>query len=459
MRKKRIILVLILLMAVGFATLATSIFINGSTIISVNQSDFKVLFTKTVLDDVKDNSLIVDDTHIVFTTNELKNIGDKSVLEYTIKNNSKNYNALLSMTFTPASTDYIRVTNVLEKDTLESDETTTGTLTVELIKGYVGEEALEESISVEITASAVERDTLGEITSSVRVSAKNTNGQDVYVSSETIVGHEKEELINDLKAAKIISEGNDTNTLINLSSENIDDLGEVELNVSEIAEDGTKILILYFDSVTNEWKFISEETVNNGKINLNVYDKGKIAFALKKDDGTYEVIKLHEYVVESGDLDTVCSVVSIGDEQFIVFGTDENDNIKLISKNIIANSVKFSETNYWVTNSSLDPKYGTSYSTDVYDENSSIYSYIDNYYKMLKTIEPKVLSARLVKKGEESNFSSYSGNSCLYRGVDGYWWTGIAVSSSNVINANKGNLYNSGHKDYLGIRPVIILQR
>ena len=157
MYKKKMMLLTILLMAVGFATLATTLIINGSTIISENSTDFKVLFTNAILDGVEDNSVITDDTHIVFDTKELKNIGDKSTLVYTISNRSRNYDADITMNFFPETTEYIRVTNSLESDSIEALDDIRGTLTIELIKGYAGENTLEESVSVEIEATAKER--------------------------------------------------------------------------------------------------------------------------------------------------------------------------------------------------------------------------------------------------------------------------------------------------------------
>ena len=175
MKKKKSILLAILLMAVGFAAVTTNLIINGSTSINANNADFKVLFTKAVLDDVENNSLITDDTHIVFDTKELKNVGDKSVLVYTIKNNSRNYDADITMSFSPETTEYIRVTNVLDSNSLAAGEETDGTLTIELIKGYVGETTLEESVSVEIEATAKERTELAVVDDEPEEPEENPN--------------------------------------------------------------------------------------------------------------------------------------------------------------------------------------------------------------------------------------------------------------------------------------------
>ena len=99
MKKKKSILLAILLMAVGFATVATNIFINGSTVIGTNTNEFEIIFTKALLDgENKTNEIISGDKKtITFTTNDLKDIGDKSILTYDVANLSTQYDATVSI--------------------------------------------------------------------------------------------------------------------------------------------------------------------------------------------------------------------------------------------------------------------------------------------------------------------------------------------------------------------------
>ncbi len=62
MKKKGSILVAILLLAVGFASISTTLIINGSAKVSENNEDFSVIFTKATLDgqDVYNN--VIDGT-------------------------------------------------------------------------------------------------------------------------------------------------------------------------------------------------------------------------------------------------------------------------------------------------------------------------------------------------------------------------------------------------------------
>ena len=458
MRKKRIILVLILLMAVGFATIATSIFINGSTIISVNQSDFKVLFTKTVLDDVKDNSLIVDDTHIVFTTNELKNIGDKSILVYTIKNNSRNYDALLNMTFSPESTEYIKVTNTLEKNTLESDETTTGTLTVELIKGYVGENALEQSITVEINASAVEKNTLGEITTGIKVSAKDTHGQDILASSETIVGEKRDEIVEQLIQSNVSGYVSEDDKLLEITTGNLNNISTLQFNVSEIADDGERVIILSCDHDTDTWTYVGQDTIENGIIECDLSTNAPVVFAVKQNNGEYQITTFKNYVIKSGDLDTFGSIVSIGDDDFIVIGNDDDNNVKLLLTTFLGDQpIAFSTRAYWYDESTHKKlsKYSDKY---VYDENSLLYEPVNNYLKSLRAIDSNILSARLLSYGEYNSIRDNDGITLTKK-----MWLG-SFDANGYVYIYSPNNYDKYSKTVYSdatayIRPVIILKR
>ena len=166
--KKKTILLVVLLLAVGFAAVTTTLFINGTTNIGTNKSDFDVYYSKAKVNGVEDNSVIQDDTHIVFTQ-EMKKVGETYVLDYDVTNGSRNYDAELSMTCTE-SNEYLSVTNVFDTDTnLPATETRTGKLTIELIKGYVGETTKEVTIECTINANAVERNTLSEGTPADKV--------------------------------------------------------------------------------------------------------------------------------------------------------------------------------------------------------------------------------------------------------------------------------------------------
>ncbi len=163
--KKRNVLILVILLAVGFAAVSTTLIINGTLNIAANENDFHVYFSNAIENGVENKNLIKDDTHIAFSQN-MSLIGEKYILDYDVTNGSRNYDADLKMNCTE-SNEYLKVTNEFDEETnLSATETRTGKLTVEVLKAYVGTEeepTKDIEITCEIVANAVERDSLGEI--------------------------------------------------------------------------------------------------------------------------------------------------------------------------------------------------------------------------------------------------------------------------------------------------------
>ena len=166
MKRKSIIAVTILLLAIGFAAISTTLIINGSTKVGENTDDFSVIFTAASLDgtDVYANVISADKKTITFETNDLKTLNQTSVLNYEVTNNSSNYDAEVQVnckTKENTIAKYTSIKNELEGNAtvIKAKETLNGTLTVTLNKTAT-EEVREEYIC-ELTFNAVERDTLG----------------------------------------------------------------------------------------------------------------------------------------------------------------------------------------------------------------------------------------------------------------------------------------------------------
>ncbi len=62
MIKKGTLIIAILLMAIGFAAISTTLIINGSAKVSENTDDFSVIFTSASLDGTDVYSSVIDDT-------------------------------------------------------------------------------------------------------------------------------------------------------------------------------------------------------------------------------------------------------------------------------------------------------------------------------------------------------------------------------------------------------------
>ena len=156
--KKKGLLIGLLLMAVGFAAVTTTLVINGTSILKKNTDDFKVYYSDALVNGTQDLSVVVDDTHLSFKTT-LDTLGQTYVLDYDVTNSSKNYDAKLKMNCTGGN-EYLTVTNVFDDETiLEALKTRSGKLTLTLAKSYTGND-LDVEIECTIDADAVERNSI-----------------------------------------------------------------------------------------------------------------------------------------------------------------------------------------------------------------------------------------------------------------------------------------------------------
>ena len=167
MKKRSALIIAILVMAIGFAAISTTLIINGSARVSENTEDFSVIFTKASLDGQDVYVNVIDDTKkiINFNTKDLKNLGDTSVLNYEVTNNSSNYDAEVQVNCKVkdnATAKYTSIKNELERNAtvVKAKETLNGTLTITLNKTAI-EEVREEYVC-ELTFNAVERNELGQ---------------------------------------------------------------------------------------------------------------------------------------------------------------------------------------------------------------------------------------------------------------------------------------------------------
>ncbi len=163
MKKKSMLIVAILLMSIGFASISTTLIINGNAKVSENQDDFSVIFTAATLDGKDVYSSVVDDTKkiINFTTSDLKILNQTSILAYEVTNNSSNYDAEVKVTCVPktgTTAKYTSIKNELENNAtvVKAKESVNGTLTIILNKTAMEETTEEYTCKLEF--NAVERD-------------------------------------------------------------------------------------------------------------------------------------------------------------------------------------------------------------------------------------------------------------------------------------------------------------
>ena len=162
MKKKSAIIIAIILMSIGFASISTTLILNGSANVSENNEDFSVIFTAASIDGNDVYSTAVDDTKktITFTTSELKTLGQTSILTYEVINNSSQYDAEVNVTCVPkegTTAKYTSIKNKLENDATKvlAKSSVNGTLTITLNK--TATEEVSEEYTCKLKFNAVER--------------------------------------------------------------------------------------------------------------------------------------------------------------------------------------------------------------------------------------------------------------------------------------------------------------
>ena len=240
MKNKASIVVAILLLAVGFAAVSTTLIINGSAKVGENTNDFSVIFTAATLDgqDVYTNVISQDKKTITFETSDLKTLNQTSVLTYEVTNNSANYDVEVQVNCKVkdnAETKYTSIKNELENNAtvVKAKNTVGGTLTVTLNKTAT-EEVKEEYICT-LEFNAVERDTIGVELTQFQKDSWSTIASNVK-SGNTINYH-----VGDTKKVTIASHINDCSSLTGYGSiyacvSSVEPEKEVTVRISNMSE-------------------------------------------------------------------------------------------------------------------------------------------------------------------------------------------------------------------------------
>ena len=176
-KKKVMILVIVLLLAVGFAAVSTTLILNGTLGVGTNKADFDVRFIVAKVNDVDVSSTAISEDGKTITYEvELENSDSRADLDYTILNNSSQYDAAVTIDCTKLEV-YDEATSSLTEATsaqkgyltITNDHTTTfkinaketedGNLSVKLNQSVV--EPITYKLSCELNVDAVSRDKSG----------------------------------------------------------------------------------------------------------------------------------------------------------------------------------------------------------------------------------------------------------------------------------------------------------
>lgn len=183
-KTKKSILVLVLLLAVGFAAVTTTLYINGVIHLGANATDFEtnVIFTKAELTysdtektAVTTGLIAADGKSITFTTDTLKSINETATLTYDITNNSQYGAELKDMVCTVTNeagsdvteavnnnTEYITLTSSPLSGTLATKGVKeNNTLVIKMRKSYVSTEEGKDTTSYTVRCTIAAEGTTG----------------------------------------------------------------------------------------------------------------------------------------------------------------------------------------------------------------------------------------------------------------------------------------------------------
>ncbi len=168
--KKRSILILVVLLAIGFAAVSTTLIINGTIGIAANKDDFNIIFTNAKLNNVERKDFIDPETKqtITFETNKLTKVDEEAVLDYEVTNTSKLYDGDVKIVCNLIDKndniiedyEYIGIEYEPKSMTVEAGKKETGSITAKLKKAATEDGSVK--LKCRLDAEAKERDKPGE---------------------------------------------------------------------------------------------------------------------------------------------------------------------------------------------------------------------------------------------------------------------------------------------------------
>lgn len=95
----------------------------------------------------------------------------------------------------------------------------------------------------------------------IPVTAVDQNGNDLDATSSLITGAEKNELLDALENQGL-ADPDDVDYLIDVKSDDFEDLADTTFDMSGIAQEGDTVIILHYNEANQEWEYITEDTVD-----------------------------------------------------------------------------------------------------------------------------------------------------------------------------------------------------
>ena len=326
--KKSAIIIAIILMSIGFASISTTLILNGNAKVSENSEDFSVIFTAASIDGKDVYSTAVNDTKkiITFTTSELKTLNQTSVLTYEVTNDSNQYDAEVNVTCVPktgTTAKYTSIKNKLENDVtvVKAKRSVNGTLTVTLNK--TATEEVSEEYTCKLEFNAVERNELGENIPNP-VSFTSDSWKTIQKAVQT--GNTNNYNIGDTKAVDLGSFGTHTVRISNMSA-----------CESEISETACGFVVEFADVITKQQFNSSNTNIGGWKESaMRTYVNGTIFNSLPSDlqnvIATTKVISGHGSTQGETNFETQDKLYLLNSQE--IWGSNDYDTSVGVSKQL-----------------------------------------------------------------------------------------------------------------------------
>ncbi len=347
MGKKRLFLLLILFLVIGFAAVSTTLILAGT--FTIAESDFKVVFNDAYVNGVKSNYIITSEKTIEFTA-DLNTTGEKYVIDYTVLNKSTNYAADITLKYTGDTSEYISIKNEFDTATpLEAKKVRDGKITITVIKPTT--EDITINISYEITANALERDTISQYEEEISYldnyeSNLNTAESLLAVASDHVNGMIYEQryindAVVDLKNGSINTD--EANTRINERIANINDLSTTATYEEKNLIDGSMSEPYVVNLETTEYE-LPVYTINSTTLGLDNLDLSSPENAVTSIDNAYDSLQDYYTKIDgtSAVIDSLKTTLSSKKGTLYRIDTDDavKDEITLKSANEILKKVR-----------------------------------------------------------------------------------------------------------------------
>lgn len=191
MSKKTLVILSILFMVIGFASIATNLIINGNTKVGYDENNFKsnVVFTKA---ETLTGTAVINgnEKNIDFESIKLEDINQTTILDFDVANKSREYDSSVTITCGlkeefASFNEYLDINMSLPSPfDLLAGETKSGRLTVTLKKAYDKSLQTSAELKCTLTATPIERDSKGNEYVKPLYKDKVLNGADPVLDDE-----------------------------------------------------------------------------------------------------------------------------------------------------------------------------------------------------------------------------------------------------------------------------------